>query len=204
MSPGIAAFILAAVLIELTPGPNMTWLAIVAASEGRARGFASVAGVSLGLAVVGVAAALGLGALIVASPWLFQTLRWAGAVYLLWLAWDAWRDALDAPEVVQTSDGLARYFRRGFVVNVLNPKAAVFYMAVLPGFIQPDADLARQVIVLTLIYVGVATLIHAGIVSLAGALQPLLISHDAFLVVRRILAVALALVAVWFLWATAS
>ncbi|MGL5010530.1 MAG: LysE family translocator, partial [Paracoccaceae bacterium] len=82
----ITAFTVAAVAIELTPGPNMVWLAIVAATDGRRAGYAAVAGVALGLAVIGVAAAYGLAALVAGSPVAYQVLRWAGVAYLLWLA----------------------------------------------------------------------------------------------------------------------
>ena len=203
MEPGgIAAFALASVLIELTPGPNMTWLAIVAASQGRARGFAAVAGVATGLAVIGAAAAAGLAAAIAASPALFETLRWGGAAFLLWLAWDAWREAGEV-ERVGPAKGLAVYFRRGFVVNALNPKAAAFYVAVLPGFIDPAGSVTGQAVLLTAIYVAVATAIHAGIVLGAGSLARLADTPGRMKTIRRVLALALAGVAIWFLIGTA-
>ena len=74
----IAGFALTSMLIELTPGPNMAYLAVVSATQGRRPGFAAVAGVALGLSIVGLAAALGLAALIGASPVLYQALRWGG------------------------------------------------------------------------------------------------------------------------------
>ena len=92
MEPAIS-FAFAAVLVELTPGPNMAWLALLAATEGRARGFAAVAGVALGLGLMGAAAALGLAALVQTQPQVYQALRWAGMLYLLWLALEAWRAA---------------------------------------------------------------------------------------------------------------
>ena len=133
---------------------------------------------------------------------LFQALRWGGAVYLFWLAWDAWRSAGDPPEEVGVGAGLSRYFRRGFVVNVLNPKAAVFYVAVLPGFVDPAGSFAWQEELLTAIYVAVATGIHAGIVALAGRAARLLTDSAARRMVRRALALALGGVAAWFLWST--
>ena len=85
------AFTLAAIAIELTPGPNMVWLALVALTEGRRAGLAAVAGVGTGLALVGTAVAFGLGALVANTPAAYQILRFAGIGYLLWLAWEAWR-----------------------------------------------------------------------------------------------------------------
>ncbi len=197
------AFALASILIELTPGPNMAWLAIVAATTGRRAGFAAVVGVALGLAVIGALAALGLGAAIAASPVLYAVLRWAGVLWLLWLAVDAWRDADEAPEAVPEGWGLTRYFRRGLITNLLNPKAAVFYIAVLPGFTDAAAPILPQTLALSAIYVAVATIIHAGIVALAGFAAALLTDPWRSLLIRRVLAVALAAVAVWFAVETA-
>lgn len=199
----LAGFALTSVLIELTPGPNMAYLALVGATEGRTKGFAAVAGVALGLAVVGVAAALGLAAAINASPVLYQTLRWAGVVYLLWLAWDGWRDARDVVEHARLGSDAATFFRRGLVTNLLNPKAAVFYIAVLPGFVVPEAAVVPQTLILSAVYVAAATVIHVTIVAAAGTLRPYLDDPRWSLIVRRGLAVALALVAVWFAVKTA-
>ncbi|MGL4279461.1 MAG: LysE family translocator, partial [Albidovulum sp.] len=163
---GLPAFVLTATLIELTPGPNMAWLALVAATEGRRPGYAAVAGVALGLALIGVAAAFGLAGMIAATPALNQVLRWGGVLYLLWLAWDGWRDAGDGAGNGDGSVTLARAFRRGLITNLLNPKAAVFYVAVLPGFTDPGAPVLGETLTLTAAYVAVATLIHAGIVTL--------------------------------------
>ena len=198
----LAGFMLISALIEITPGPNMVYLAVVAATDGRRPGFAAVAGVALGLAVVGLIAALGLATAINASPALFQTLRWAGVVYLLWLAWDGWRDAGDGVEHAGLGSSLVKYFGRGLVTNLLNPKAAAFYIAVLPGFVTSGEAVLMQTLVLSGVYVAVATLIHAGIVTAAGSVQTLLDDPRRNLIVRRVLAVALALVAVWFAWKT--
>jgi threonine/homoserine/homoserine lactone efflux protein len=192
----VAAFALTSAIIEMTPGPNMTWLAVVAATEGRRSGYAAVAGVCLGLSVIGLAAALGMATVIADYPAVYQALRWAGVVYLLWLAWDAWRDAGAADEAEAGQE--TRFFWRGLVTNLLNPKAALFYLAVLPGFVLPGGGALTATVALTLIYVAIATLIHAGIVTLAGAASGLLENPERERLVRRVLAVALALVAVWF------
>ena len=198
----LALFTASAVVIELTPGPNMAYLALVGATDGRRAGYAAVAGVALGLAVVGLAAAAGLAAVITASPLLYQALRWGGVAYLLWLAWDGWRDAAEAIAHAPTGSSLARYFRRGLVTNLLNPKAAVFYIAVLPGFVDPADAVMPQTVVLSLTYVAVATLIHAAIVTLAGLARPLLEDPRRSRIIRRALALALAGIALWFAWKT--
>ncbi|KJZ20705.1 LysE family translocator [Loktanella sp. S4079] len=198
----LMAFAGTAMLIELTPGPNMVYLAVVAASQGRRLGFAAVAGVALGLALVGIAAALGLAALINASPVFYQALRFGGVGYMLWLAWDAWRDA-DEP-VQQVAHGIAArtYFRRGLITNLLNPKAAVFYVAILPSFVDPALPVVPQTLALSAVFVAVATIIHALIVGLAGTAQVLLEDPKRSTFIRRALALALVGVALWFGWST--
>ena len=198
----VVSFAITSMVIELTPGPNMTYLAIVAAGEGRNRGYVTVAGVALGLALIGLAGALGVAALIERSPTFYEVLRWAGVAFLLFLAWEGWTKP--ASGVVNTvTDGPMRYFMRGFVTNVLNPKAAVFYIAVLPAFVDPAKPVLGQTLTLTAIYVIVATAIHAAIVALAGALAPMLNNPRREQVARRFLSTALAGVALWFAWSTA-
>jgi threonine/homoserine/homoserine lactone efflux protein len=193
-------FVLASVIVEVTPGPNMAWLAVVAAAEGRRPGYAAVAGVALGLALIGLAAAFGLAAAVGASPALYQALRWGGVAWLLWLAYDGWRDA-GAP-AGPVSPGIARAFRRGLVTNLLNPKAAVFYLTVVPAFVTDPARPLPEILGLTATYVAIATAIHAGIVTLAGTARPLLTDPGRSRTLRRVLSLGLAGVALWFLWTT--
>ena len=165
----LPAFILSCVLIEITPGPNMAYLAVLAVSEGRRAGYAAVAS---GLLIVGLLAAFGLAALISASQFLFQTLRWGGVVYLLWLAWDTWTG--DGKGTNEFADSNRRFIRRGLIVNLLNPKAGVFYVAMLPQFVNPDAPILGQTVILSVTFVLIATLIHGTIITAAGALRPFL------------------------------
>jgi threonine/homoserine/homoserine lactone efflux protein len=197
--PSLWAFALASLLIELTPGPNMTYLAIVSASNGWRSGFATVAGVASGLAVLGTIGAVGVAAIVQTSPSLYQVLRWAGVIYLLWLAFDGWRGENDG-----FSDGFdSRHFVRGLVTNLLNPKAALFYVTVLPEFLDTSRPLLGQTLVLSAAYVAVATLVHSAIVVLAGSLRPFLTDPRKEMIVRRTLSLLLALVALWFVWSTA-
>ena len=198
----LPAFILSCVLIEITPGPNMAYLAVLVVSEGRRVGYAAVAGVALGLLIVGLLAALGLAALISASPFLFQTLRWGGVVYLLWLAWDTWTG--EGKGTNEFADSNRWFFRRGLIVNLLNPKAGVFYVAMLPQFVNPDAPILGQTVILSVTFVLIATLIHGAIVTAAGALRPFLTQTGKRDVVRRVLAVALVVVAIWLAFKTQS
>jgi threonine/homoserine/homoserine lactone efflux protein len=176
-------------------------LSSLSASEGRRVGFATVAGVAMGLAVIGVVAAFGLAEIIQASDFLYNLLRWAGVLFLFYLAWDGWRSQRHAAAV--RSEAHSRYFARGLFTNLLNPKAFIFYVAVLPTFIDQRMPLIYQAITLTAIYVGVATFVHAVIVLLAGTLEPLLSDARRERVARRSLSTLLAAVALWFAWSTA-
>lgn len=194
----ILSFALTSAVIEMTPGPNMAYLAIVAATEGRRPGYAAVMGVALGLATIGLIAALGLAAAIAATPLAYQSLRWAGVAYLLWLAWDAWREPVGAHDLAAPGSSLWRYFQRGLITNLLNPKAAAFFVSVLPMFVPTGGAVLQPTLVLTAIYVLVATLIHLGIVTAAGTARHWLTDPVWERKARRALALALGLVALWF------
>jgi threonine/homoserine/homoserine lactone efflux protein len=205
-SGSLAAFALTALVIEMTPGPNMAYLAALSLSQGIRAGLAAVVGVALGLSVYGAVAALGLSAAVDNSPLLYEVLRWGGVAYLLWLAWEAWgKEAETAPEQAGDSDiRPGQAFRRGLITNLLNPKAAVFYVAVLPDFIQPGrGSVAMQTLALSALYVGIATLVHLVIVLLASRLQSTIQTPEKRRGIRRVLAVALAAIAVWFAFSTA-
>lgn len=196
----LIAFAFASFLIELTPGPNMSYLAIVTLREGKRAGAATVAGVALGLAIIGTAAALGFSALIAANPHIYEGLRWAGILFLFYLAYDAWRDPAPEEDNLDRPDGA--HFMRGLLTNILNPKAAAFYVTILPNFIDAERDIPAQTVILTVIYVVVATLVHALIVALAYRLRPF-IDGQYERIVRRSLAILLACVALWFAFSTA-
>lgn len=199
----VLSFMVASILIELTPGPNMTWLAIVAAGDGRRYGFAAVVGVALGLLIVGLAAALGLTAILQSSDRLYELLRWAGVAFLLYLAWDGWHTSASQGANDEAHGLLYRkYFLRGLIANLLNPKAAVFYVTVLPTFLSGSKDPVAPFL-LTSIYVAVATIIHALIVVFAGLFEPVLKTPRHETALRRVLSALLALVAVWFAVTTA-
>lgn len=158
----------------------------------------AVAGVALGLAILGATAALGLATLLAASPALHSLLRWGGVLYLLYLAWSSWNEADDPPEV----SGHSRFFIHGVVTNLLNPKAALFFVAVMPNFLPASGDNLWPPIMLAAVYVLIATVIHLAIVTVAGALAPVLERGAGRLVVARLLALALVGVAIWLAWAT--
>ena len=194
-------FLAAAVLIELTPGPNMAWLALLGASRGRIVALAAVAGVALGLSIAGAAAAFGVSALIGTTPWLFQALRWVGSLYLLYLAWDLWRNSTALQETL-FDEPLRRYFGQGLLSNMLNPKAYLVFAAVLPQFVNPAQPLFAQLITLSALYVAVATVIHAAIALMAGSFNRFFADRARARILGRVFALLLAAVAVWFFYAT--
>ena len=191
------------VLIEITPGPNMAYLATLTLAKGVRSGCAAVAGVFSGLAVIGVLTGLGVATLIAEHPALYGTLRYAGVAFMFYLAWDGWVGRSDSESSV--SDTRSAFFR-GLITNLLNPKAALFYVAVLPLFISEgrdrQLDVASQTMILASIYVLVATIIHLGIVLCAYSLRPYLVEGPREIFVRRALSLMLAVVAVWFFWGT--
>lgn len=201
IAPNLLSFMLASLLIELTPGPNMTWLAVISAADGRKAGFAAVAGVALGLALIGIAGALGAAGLIAASPLVYEVLRWAGVLFLLYLAVEGWFKAAATDAAAEGS--YRGYFLRGLVTNILNPKAALFYISVLPAFVLPDRAVMPQTLSLTAAYVLVATAVHAAIAAMAATLEPVLNEPARERIVRRVLSGLLAAVAVWFALTTA-
>lgn len=198
----ILPFLVAVTLIELTPGPNMGYLAALSAAEGRVAGFKAVLGVTLGLSVYMLLAVLGVAELIAAAPLLYGVLRWAGVFYLLYLAVEAWRGASE------TSPGHAAAmdhapFWRGLIANLLNPKALVFYVALLPGFIAPDrAPFWLQALVLGAAHLVISVIIHGAIVIGAARAGELIAKTSHLSLARRVLALSIAAIALWLAWET--
>lgn len=199
----LLAFAATCLVIELTPGPNMAYLAVLSASVGRRAGFAATVGVALGLLIVGFGAALGLAAVISNSRWLYETLRWGGAFYLFWLAWEGWRGEEEtSPGKAQAAADDSKFFLRGLVTNLINPKAGIFYIAILPTFVDETRPLVGQAVTLSVVYVTVATLVHGTIVLLADAARPWLEDERRSMIARRALSLLLVGIALWLLATT--
>ena len=164
------AFAVFAVVVTLVPGPDFAVVTKNALSGGRARGLWASLGVTCSNALQGVAVALGLGAVIVASEPVFLTIKWAGVVYLFLLAVQALRSArrgqygamLGAQDVAQ---GRAAFlgWRQGFLSNITNPKVLAFYLAVLPQFLPVDES-PLQAVPLALTHAVISALYLAGLV----------------------------------------
>jgi len=194
----ILPFLAAVTLIELTPGPNMGYLAALSAAQGRAAGFKAVLGVTAGLGVYMLLAVVGVAELIAAAPLVYGALRWAGVAYLLFLAWEAWRGARETSPGHAESRADHAPFWRGFVANLLNPKAAVFYVTLLPGFIADDhAAFWMQALILGSAHILISLFVHSVIV-IGAARAGRIISGSAYAVtVRRLMALGIAGIALW-------
>lgn len=194
-------FTAAALLIELTPGPNMGYLAIVAAQRGRSAGLLVIAGVTLGLALYLAATVAGVAQGALDNRYVYQTLRWFGVAYMVWLAWDAWH-----PKPITDDRELplrkTRLFARGLFANLLNVKAAIFYAVLLPAFLNgARGSLPLQALTLGTVHLFVATTIHITIVALAARSQRWFADSKSEWL-GRAYAVALLAVAGWLAWST--
>jgi threonine/homoserine/homoserine lactone efflux protein len=196
----LTSFLLTILVLEVTPGPNMAWLALLAATAGRRAGLAAVAGIALGLAGQAILAALGISVLLASWPGLYTALHVAGVAFLLYLAVESLRDAEDpAHHLPGGGEDGAAGFRRGLVSNLLNPKSGLFFVTVLPGFLSPSARWAETT-TLSAIYLGVATVVHWLIVLGAGSFRGWLADPAVSVRMHRIQGLTLAAVALWLYW----
>jgi threonine/homoserine/homoserine lactone efflux protein len=185
---GLALFALAALVMVLTPGPNMIYLISRSLSQGRAAGVVSLFGVAAGFLVHMLAAAAGLTAVFMAVPLAYDALRWLGAAYLGWLAWQALRPGAASP--FQSSrlppDSTARLFAMGFLTNALNPKIAVFYLSVFPQFVRPEhGSVLAQSLTLGFLQVAVSFAVNLAIVLSAARLAAWFARNPFWLSVQR-------------------
>ncbi|MDA9437216.1 LysE family translocator [Bradyrhizobium sp. CCBAU 51627] len=171
-------FLAAAFLIAAIPGPGIFYVAARTLSEGRANGFASMAGTALGGLVHVVAGSLGISAIILASAELFAAVKFVGALYLVWLGIRTFRSAGGALTLESEAVGGKRAFRDGVLVEALNPKTAAFFLAFIPQFLEPSgSNPALQFIVLGAISVTLNTLADVVVVLMASATRGHLIGR---------------------------
>lgn len=194
------AFLIAMAAVELTPGPNMGWLAALSAQQGRKAGLRSVAGITLGLAFQLLAAATGLSAALSGMPLLYETLRWAGVAFMLFLAYEAWRN--DGSASAAISDDHAG-FKRGLIANLLNPKALVFYVVVVGQFTREENGAVwKQILTLGLIHLFVAIAVHITIVLVGDHLGKRLEQYRTSPLIRASFALLLMGIAAWIAFST--
>jgi len=180
----------AALLMALTPGPNMIYLLSRALCQGRRAAVTSWLGVVLGFSVHMLSAALGLTALFMAVPLAYELLKFGGALYLLWLAWQSLRPGARSPfearELPQESP--RKLFTMGLLTSVLNPKVAIFYLSVLPQFIAPEqGSVLAQSVLLGVTQIAIGAGVNLLVCLFASQMSQWLLRHRSWLAAQRYL-----------------
>ncbi|MGL6017855.1 MAG: LysE family translocator [Gibbsiella quercinecans] len=182
------AFGLVALGMVLTPGPNMVYLISRSICQGRTAGLISLGGVALGFVFYMLCAAFGITALVMAVPYAYDTLRIGGALYLLYLAWQAVKPGGRSPFQVRAlpQDSARKLFMMGFVTNLLNPKIAVMYLSLLPQFISPEhGSVLAQSLVLGGLQIAISVSVNALIAVSAGVIAGFLAGRPLWIVLQR-------------------
>lgn len=183
------SFAAVAFLMALSPGPNLLYLASRSLCQGRYAGFVSLGGVCTGMFCYMLATAAGLSAIFKMVPVAYDAVRWAGALYLLWLAYKvvtARSSALVPKSLLPESS--AQLYRRGLLTCLLNPKIVVTYGALLPQFVDPDSTrVLSQTVVLGLVQIVAAATAHSLVIVAAAAVASVTSKHHAFAKLQRYL-----------------
>ncbi len=184
----IGWFALTALVLVLTPGPNMIYCVSRTLVQGRRAGLLSLAGVLLGFVAHLLAAALGLTAVLAAVPLAFDAIRLLGAAYLLWLAWDSLRGASPFAPRALPHDSPGRLFRMGLLTNLLNPKVAMFYLSFFPQFLHPErGSVLLQALQLGIVQIAVSGTVNALLVLGAERISRFLATSRRWLAAQRYL-----------------
>lgn len=184
----LLAFSLVSLGMVLTPGPNMIYLISRSISQGPVAGLISLGGVALGFVFYMLSAAFGITVLLMAIPYAYDALRFGGALYLLYLAWQAVKPGGRSPLQVRElpKDSPSRLFAMGLLTNLLNPKAAVLYLSLLPQFIVPEqGSVLTQSVALGFTQIAVSLIVNAMIAVMAGSIAAFLASRPLWLTVQR-------------------
>jgi threonine/homoserine/homoserine lactone efflux protein len=183
-----ATFLLIAVMMVITPGPNMAYLVSRSISQGRIAGMISLGGVVLGFFVYVLCASLGLTAFLLAVPFAYDALRLAGAAYLFYLAVQALRPGGRSPFQVHElpRDSRAKLFSMGLLTSLLNPKIAMFYLSVIPQFVAPEkGNVLLQSLLLGGTQIVVSLIGNSIFVFGAGAIASFLLRRPAWAIAQR-------------------
>jgi threonine/homoserine/homoserine lactone efflux protein len=184
------AFALIALGLVLTPGPNMIYLVSRSLSQGWQAGAVSLAGTLLGFVFYALAAALGLTAIAFAVPYAYEAIKYAGAAYLLWLAWQTLKPGGASPFVPQklSAASARKLFLMGLVTNLLNPKIALFYLALLPQFVDPERGMVfLQHVIFAGTQIGISATVNFIFILTAGGIASFFARHPLWLAVQRYL-----------------
>jgi threonine/homoserine/homoserine lactone efflux protein len=182
----LGVFVLAALALLLVPGPAVLYVVARSIDQGRAAGLVSVLGVHLGSLVHVTAAAVGLSSLLVSSAVAFSVVKYAGAAYLIYLGVRALMTREEPHAVDVAPAPLRKLLRQGAVVNILNPKTALFFLAFLPQFVDPDAGyVAAQLVFFGLVFVALGLVTDSLYALAAGTAGGWLRTSRAFAGARR-------------------
>ncbi len=187
----LGVFVVASVALLLTPGPAVLYIVARSVEQGRTAGLVSVAGILVGTVFHIVAAAVGLSALLMSSALAFSIVKYLGAAYLIWLGLRTIfaRDANGSGNAALPRRPLRRIFRDGVVVNVLNPKTALFFLAFLPQFVNPaQGHVALQILLLGLIFMALGAVSDGAYALAAGSAGDWLKRNRQFVRLQRWLA----------------
>ena len=184
--PLFSAFLLASLVLAVTPGPAVLYIVTRSVVQGRRSGLVSLAAVALGNFGNAIAASVGLAALFAVSSFAFSVVKYAGALYLVYLGVQMLRSSSTSSPAAIPAAPLGRVFREGFVVALLNPKTTIFFAAFLPQFLSPGAPPMFQGLVLGALFVGIAALTDSAYVAAAGAIAPALRGGGVHRVGRRL------------------
>lgn len=182
LPPGhlFSAFLVASFILAVTPGPGVLYIVARGLAQGRRAGLLSAAGVALGNLGNAAAASVGLAALFAVSPPAFSVLKYAGALYLVYLGARLIRAApAEGTPTVPATASSGRVFRDGLLVALLNPKTTVFFAAFLPQFLSPTAPPMAQGLLLGVLFVAIAAITDSVYALAAGAVASALRGHQA-------------------------
>jgi threonine/homoserine/homoserine lactone efflux protein len=172
----LALFAIASFALVATPGPDMLLIAARSAAQGRTAGLMTYLGVAAGSFCHAAALALGLSQLFLAVPFAYDAVRYAGAAYLVYLAWQAFTSPSTDLTATNKPKAIAKIvmFRQGFLSNILNPKTALFFLALFPQFIEPaNGSVALQIMILATVLNVLGLCVNGTVAMLAGSMKSL-------------------------------
>ncbi|HWO97099.1 MAG TPA: LysE family translocator [Bacillus sp. (in: firmicutes)] len=175
----LGSFIIVAVVLTLSPGPDILFVMAQSMSNGKRAGMATALGLCSGITVHTMAAALGISAVLYQSNTAFQIVKYAGALYLLYMAWQAFKEGnapLAADGVEKRS--MSSLYRKGILMNILNPKVSLFFLALLPQFVSTKAGSpVLQMVILGLVFMIQAVVIFTLVAMFAGSIGQRLLRY---------------------------
>lgn len=192
-------FVGASFLLAVAPGPDNMFVLVQSAVHGAKAGLCVVLGLLAGIVCQTLAAALGVAAIVAASPWLFWSIRILGALYLLYLAYMSWMHPVAGEGKSTELKEPVKLFRRGWIMNITNPKVQIFFLAFFPQFVTPGAGSAQtafEMVILGVTFMGATAVVFGAVALFAGILADKLRTPTVQSWLNRIAAVVFVLLAV--------